>query len=130
MRAKHIAILTFLCCSLNLTQARGGKEPASLPASEAYLHRASSLILNALGPQLQKHPERLTGLVRVALRIDRQGHIHVQKILSSAPNPWMQETTLRVLRTVKLPSMPKEVVAEQGHEWIAFQADWSFVPNG
>jgi TonB family protein len=130
MHSTYIAIVTFLCCSLSFTQAQGAKEPDRFPASNAYLHRVSSIILNTLGPQLQKHPERLTGLVKVALRIDRQGHIHVQKILSSTPNPWMQETTLRVLRTVKLPPMPKEVVAEQGHEWIAFQADWSFVPNG
>jgi Gram-negative bacterial TonB protein C-terminal len=121
MRAAGFAIAIFLCCSSSFAQ--------TLPASDAYLHRVSSIILSTLGPQLQKHPERLTGLVKVALRIDKEGHIHVQKVLSTSPNRWMQETTMRVLDAVKLPPMPKEVVSEQRHEWIDFQADWSFVPN-
>jgi TonB family protein len=129
MRATHVLITVFLCCSSGFLQAQRSGEQ-SRPVSEAYLHRVSSIILNTLGPQLQKHPERLTGLVKVALRIDRQGKIHIQKVVSTSPNRWMQNTALHVLRTVKLPPMPKEVVAEQGHEWIEFQADWSFMPNG
>lgn len=130
MRATHIAIVIFLLGSSAFLPMRSWGEQSRLPASDAYLQRASAIILNTLGPQLQKHPERLTGLIKVALRIDRRGHIQVQRILSTSPNPWMQETVMRVLRTLKLPPIPKEALAEQGHEWIAFQADWSFVPNG
>jgi hypothetical protein len=129
MRTTHILIAVLLCCSFGFSRAQSAGE-LSRPLSEVYLHRVTSIILNTLGPQLQKHPERLTGLAKVALRIDRQGKIHIQKVLSTSPNRWMQDTALHVLRTVKLPPMPKEVVAEQGHDWIEFQADWSFMPNG
>jgi Gram-negative bacterial TonB protein C-terminal len=121
MRHACITFAVLLCCSSGSAQSR--------PASESYLHRASSIILATLGPQLQKHPERLTGMIKVALRIDQEGHIHIQKVLSTSPNRWMQDTAMRVLHSIKLPPMPKDVVAEQGHGWIDFQADWSFVPD-
>ncbi|PYI70362.1 MAG: hypothetical protein DMF02_09030, partial [Verrucomicrobia bacterium] len=78
---------------------------------------------------MNKHPERLSGKVKVALRLDRGGHVQVQKVLSSTSNQWVQDTTLRIVRTVKLPAMPKQVVAEQSHDWVDFQAEWSFERN-
>ncbi len=127
MRRLAITLL-LICCSSLLAQTWSGKGPHR-PATEAYLSRVGTIIFDTLSPELDKHPERLSGTVKVALRLDREGRVEVRKILSSTSNRWVEDTALRVVRTVKLPPMPKEVAAEQRHDWVGFQADWSFERN-
>ena len=122
----RVAIVVILiCCTSAFAQKWSGKGPHQ-PATEAYFSRVGTIIFNTFVPELAKHPERLSGVVRVALRLDRQGRVQVQKVISTTANRWVQDTALRVVRTVKLPPMPKEVAAEQGHDWADFQAEWSF----
>jgi TonB family protein len=103
------------------------REGRSTSASDrSVFGRVGTIIFNTLVPELSKHPERLSGAVRVALLIDRKGHIQVQKVVSTTSNRWVQETALRVVRSVKLPPMPKEVIAEQKQEPVHFEAQWSF----
>jgi TonB family protein len=106
-------------------QTWSGKGPHQ-PATEAYFSRVGTIILKTLSSELSKHLQRLSGSLKVSLLIDRQGHIHVQKVISSTSNHWVQDTALRVVRTVKLPPMPKQVITEQGHEPVHFEAEWSF----
>ena len=127
MRRLAISILLTWSSSL-FAQTWSGSGPHR-PATESYLSHVGTIIFDTLGTELNKHPERLSGKVKVALRLDRGGHVQVQKVLSSTSNQWVQDTTLRVVRTVKLPPMPKEVVAEQSHDWVDFQAEWSFERN-
>src|SRR3712207_1176950 len=119
-----VAII-LICCTSVFAQKSSGKGPRQ-PATEAYFSRVGTIIFNSLVPQLSKHPERLNGAVRVALLIDRRGRVQVRKVVSTTSNRWVQETALGVVRTVKLPPMPKEVVAEQGQEPVPFEAQWSF----
>jgi len=120
---RHLAIATLvICCTSVFAQKWSGSGPHQ-PATEAYFSRVGTIIFNTLVPELAKHPERLSGAVRVGLRIDRQGHVHVEKVISTTSNRWVKDTATRVVRTVKLPPMPKEVAAEQGHDWADFQAE-------
>jgi TonB family protein len=126
MRRLVIATL-LICCAATFAQKwtrEKGAPPA--PATEAYFGRVGTIIFNTLVPELSKHPERLSGAVRVALLIDRKGHVQVQKVVSSTSNRWVQDTALRVVRSVKLPPLPKEVIAEQKQEPVHFEAEWSF----
>lgn len=126
---RRLAVTILLSWSSSLfAQTWSGSGPHR-PATESYLSRVGTIIFDTLGGELNKHPERLSGKVKVALRLDRGGHVQVQKILSSTSNQWVQDTALRVVRTVKLPPMPKQVVAEQNHDWVDFQAEWSFERN-
>jgi len=126
---RRLAVTILLTWSSSLfAQTWSGSGPHR-PATESYLSRVGTIIFDTLGAELNKHPERLSGKVKVALRLDRGGHVQVQKILSSTSNQWVQDTTLRIVRTVKLPAMPKQVVAEQSHDWVDFQAEWSFERN-
>jgi hypothetical protein len=119
------AAILLICCASALAQKWSGEGPPKF-ATQAYFSQVGTIIFNALMPELSKHPERLSGAVRVALLIDRKGHIQVRNVLSTTSNQWVQETALRVVHTVKLPPMPNEVIAEQGHEQVDFQAEWSF----
>jgi hypothetical protein len=126
---RHLAIISLLLlCSTSAFAQKWthekGAQPA--PATEAYFGRVGTIIFNTLVPELSKHPERLNGGVRVSLLINRKGHIQIQKVVSTTSNQWVQDTALRVVRSVKLPQMPKQVITEQGHEPVEFQAEWSF----
>jgi TonB family protein len=126
MHRLAIALL-LMSCTMASAQRWTHKEGAPpAPATEAYFGRVGTIIFNTLVPELSKHPERLGGAVRVALLIDRNGHIQVQKVVSTTSNHWVQDTALRVVRSVKLPPMPKEVITEQKQEPVHFEAEWSF----
>jgi TonB family protein len=125
---RPLALATLLiCCTAAFAQEWTREKGAPLaPATEAYFGRVGTIIFNTLVPELSKHPERLSGAVRVALLIDRKGHVQVQRVVSTTSNRWVQATALRVVRSVKLPPMPKEVIAEQKQEPVHFEAEWSF----
>jgi TonB family protein len=126
---RHLATISLLLlCSTSAFAQKWTREKGvpPAPATEAYFGRVGTIIFNTLVPELSKHPERLSGAVRVALLIDRKGHVQVQKVVSTTSNRWVQGTALRVVRSVKLPAMPKQVISEQGHEPVEFQAEWSF----
>jgi TonB family protein len=126
MRRLVFATLLICCTSAFAQKWTGEKGAPPQPATDAYLSRVGTTILKTLAPELAKHYDRLNGALRVALLIDRQGHIQVQKVVSSTSNRWVQDTALRVVRSVKLPPLPKQVIVEQGHEPVHFEVEWSF----
>jgi TonB family protein len=124
----RLVIVTLLICGTGAFAQKWTHEKGAppAPATEAYFGRVGTIIFNTLVPELSKHPERLSGAVRVALLIDRKGHVQAQTVVSTTLNRWVQDTALRVVRSVKLPPMPKEVIAEQKQEPVHFEAEWSF----
>jgi TonB family protein len=64
--------------------------------------------------------------VKVTFRLDRQGRVKGLKVVSTKSNPWVQEIATRMIRAAKFPPIPKEVIAEQGHDWVDVEAEWSF----
>ena len=123
---RHLAIAVLLICCSSVFAQKWSENGPPQTATQAYFSRVGTIIFNTLMPELSKHPERLSGAVRVALLIDRTGHVQVQKVVSTTSNEWVEATALRIVHMVKLPPMPKEVIAEQGHEPVDFQAEWSF----
>jgi len=126
MRHLAIAGLLICCTSASAQEWTRDKGVPPQPATEAYFSQVSNTILKTLAPQLAKHYDRLHGVLRVSLLIDRRGRIQVQKIVSSTSNRWLEDTALHVVRTVKLPPMPKQVIIEQGHEPVHFEVQWIF----
>jgi TonB family protein len=124
---RRLAIVALLICCTSASAQKWTREKGAppQPATEAYFSRVSTTILKSLAPEFAKHYDRLNGALRVALLIDRQGHIQVQKVVSSTSNRWVQDTALRVVRSVKLLPLPKQVIAEQGHEPLHFEVEWT-----
>ena len=126
MRRFPIVILLICCTSAFAPKGTGEKGAPPQPATKAYFDRVGAIILKTLAPELAKHRERLSGALKVSLFINRQGHIQSPKIVSTTSNRWVQDTALRVIHTVNLPQMPKEVIAEQGQEPVHFEVQWTF----
>ena len=125
---RRLAIVILLICSTSALAQKGMPEKGAppQPATKAYFDRVGAIILKTLAPELAKHRERLSGALKVSLFINRQGHIQSPKIVSTTSNRWVQDTALRVIHTVNLPQMPKEVIAEQGQEPVHFEVQWTF----
>ena len=126
MHRVAIAVLLICCTSAFAQKWTREKGTPPQPATEAYFSRVSAIILKTLGPEVAKHREGLSGALRVSLFINRQGHIQSPKIVSSTSNRWVQDTALRVVRTVNLPQMPKQVIVERGQEPVHFEVQWTF----
>ena len=125
MRARPFVIISLICCAQAIAQS-GAAAETRLPATSLYLSQVSAIASQAVVPEFAKHRERLKGSVKVTFRLDRQGRVRDLKVVSTNSNPWTQETATRMIRAAKFPPIPKNVVAEQGHDWVDVEVKWSF----
>jgi TonB family protein len=125
MRARPFVIIPLICCAQVIAQNGAGAE-TQLPATAQYQSQVSAIAFQAVVPEFAKHRERLKGSVKVTFRLDRQGHVKGLRVGSTNSNPWTQETATRMIRVAKFPPIPKKVIAEQGHDWVDVEVEWSF----
>jgi TonB family protein len=125
MRPRPFVIILLICCAQAIAQSGAGAE-TRLPATAQYQSQVSAIASQAVVPEFAKHRERLKGSVKVTFRLDRQGRVKGLKVVSTNSNPWTQETATRMIRVAKFPPIPKKVIAEQGHDWVDVEAEWSF----
>jgi hypothetical protein len=101
-----------------------------LPNATAYQLRTHEIICYALDAEFLKRSRRSSTDLTFTVAIDRQGHLRVVDLRCTPTNRWAQEIAMRIIASVKLPPMPREVIAEVGHNGITFQGEWSFrIPN-
>jgi len=115
-----------ICCAQAIAQS-GAAAETRLPATSLYQSQVSAIASQAVVPEFANHRERLKGgSVKVTFRLDRQGRVKGLKVVSTNSNLWAQETAARMIRAAKFPPIPKKVIAEQGHDWVDVEAEWSF----
>ncbi len=126
MRARPFVIIPLICCAQAIAQS-GTAAETRLPATSLYQSQVSAIASQAVVPEFAKHRERLKGgSVKVTFRLDREGRVKDLKVVSTNSNLWAQETAARMIRVAKFPPIPKKVIAEQGHDWVDVEAEWSF----
>jgi TonB family protein len=125
MRARSFVIIPLICCAQAIAQS-GAAAETRLPATALYQSQVSAIASQAVIPEFAKHRERLKGSVKVTFRLDRQGRVKDLKVVSTNSNPWVQETATRMIRAAKFPPIPRTVIAEQGHDWVDVEVEWSF----
>ncbi len=52
--------------------------------------------------------------IKIRCRINVKGQVETVSVNPSRPNRFVQDTSVRVLKSIKFPPIPKEVVAELG----------------
>jgi len=126
MRARLFVIIPLICCAQAIAQS-GAAAETRLSATSLYQSQISAIAFQAVVPEFAKHREHLKGgSVKVTFRLDREGSVKGLKVVSTNSNPWVQETATRMIRAAKFPPIPKNVIAEQGHDWVDVEAKWSF----
>src|SRR5262245_66573351 len=81
----------------------------------AYTLQASDVARSVVLAELVKHPERIHRMsLKCTFQLDRQGHPHSVKVVSSVHNRWAEETARRALAAAKFPPLPKSLIQQSG----------------
>ena len=126
MHARTFVIILPMCCAQAFAQSGIAAETRP-SATSLYQSQVSAIASQAVVPEFAKHRERLKGgSVKLTFRLDRQGRVKGLKVVSTKSNRWAEATAVRMIHVAKFPPIPKKVIAEQGHDWVDVQAEWSF----
>ncbi len=125
MRARPFVLIPLIYCAQAFAQIGSAAETRP-SATSLYQSQVSAIAFHAVVPEFAKHPERLKESVKLTFRLDRLGRVKHLKVISTSSNRWAQETATRIMRVAKFPPIPTKVIAEQGHDWVDVEAEWSF----
>jgi hypothetical protein len=117
---RYLAALTIsLVCFQATAQAAEKSSPTTV-----YNDRLAAISKKALGAELSKHPERLSGAsMKLRYTVDRNGRVHNVKVMSRTPDGWAEKTAVRVLAKIKFPPIPMAVQLEIGAGYIDAEAE-------
>jgi hypothetical protein len=58
------------------------------------------------------------GTVRCSFRLSPDGRVENLKVVSNTSNSLLADISVRAIKDAKLPRVPKNVLKEQGHNWM------------
>src|ERR1041385_1791478 len=91
-----------------------------------YTVQATDVARRVVLAELVKHPERIHRMsMKCTFQLDRQGHPHNVKVVSSTHNRWAEETARGAIAAAKFPPLPKSVIQQSGSDLanIEYQLD-------
>ena len=110
--------------NFSIGRIRPGIESKDSPATLAYLLQVNNIVMAGLDAEAAKHRGPMSASVTITLLVDPQGHVPHMEIASTPKNESLEAIATRVVRTAKLPPMPKKVVSEHGCDLVAFRTTW------
>jgi len=115
MRAQSvIALLMMTLVQLWPAHAHAADNDA---VGHAYTLQATDVARRVVLAELVKHPERIHRMtMKCTFQLDKQGHPHNVKVVSSTGNRWAEDTARRALATAKFPPLPKSVIQQSGSD--------------
>jgi TonB family protein len=113
-----IVLLAITCVQLGPAHAHAADSNA---VGRAYTTQATDVARRVVLKELVKHPERIHRMsMKCTFQLDRDGHPHNVKVVSSTHNRWAEDTARRALAAAKFPSLPKTVIQESGTDRASF----------
>jgi outer membrane biosynthesis protein TonB len=82
---------------------------------DAYIDKVGQIVAQALMPELAKHRELGNVTKRFSFRIDAAGHPSEIKATSIPPSEFLDQLVIRVIRGLKFPRIPKEILEKYEH---------------
>jgi outer membrane biosynthesis protein TonB len=64
-----------------------------------------------------------TFFTMISVSCDPLGNVLRVEVVSSSANRFVEQVCARVIRSIKFPRVPKKVLAETGHEFVAIQTE-------
>ena len=92
----------------------------------AYTVEVNNVARRVVLAELVKHPERIHRMsMKCTFQLDRQGHPHNVKVVSTTHNRWAEETARGAIAAAKFPPLPKSVIQQSGSDLanIEYQLD-------
>ena len=101
------------------TATASGPTEELKPATFSYYKEINNMVVQSVVRALVAHIQLADkSLITITFRLDGSGNPKDVRVVSSSANRYFERTSLRAVRSLKLPAMPKPVVAEQGHDWM------------
>src|SRR5512132_4052259 len=118
MRAQSIiALLMIMSVQLWPAHAHAADSDA---VGRAYTLQVTDVARRVVLAELVKHPERIHRMsIKCTFQLDRQGHPHKVKVVSSSHNRWVEETARRALAAAKFLPLPS-VIQQSGTDLASF----------
>lgn len=83
----------------------------------AYTTQATDVARRKVLAELVKHPERIHRMtMKCTFQLDKQGHSHNVKVVSSPRNGWAEQTARRAVASAKFPPLPQSLIQQSGSE--------------
>lgn len=100
------------------TATASGPTDELKPATFSYYKEINNIVVQRVVQALVAHVTLAKkGLITITFRVDGSGNLKDLRVASSA-NRYVERTSLRAVQSLKLPAIPKPVIAEQGHNWM------------
>jgi len=89
------------------------------PATFSYYKKINNIVVQRVVRALVAdiaHADK--SLITITFRVNGSGNQKDLEVVSSSANRYVERTSLRAVQSLKLPAMPKPVIAEQGRDWM------------
>jgi TonB family protein len=123
MKLRRCVLIVIIWSLRASAQDSGASHGDAASASLQFQTLLNSIVLQSVVPALAKHQNLLNGNVTFQYRLDREGHLQDLKVVSSTSNRFVENTCLEMIRVTKFPPIPKEVIREQGRDWIELKGE-------
>ena len=115
MRSQPIIALLIIT-SLQLWPAHAHATDSEA-VGRAYTAQATEVARRVVLAELVKHPERIHRMsMKCTFQLDKQGHPHKVKVLSSPHNGWAEQTARRAIAAAKFPPLPNSLIQQSGSD--------------
>ena len=114
---QHLLISLISAFAMQTATASGPTDELK-PATFSYYKEINNIVVQRVVQALVAHIALADkSLITITFRVDGSGNLKDLRVASSA-NRYVERTSLRAVQSLKLPAMPKPVIAEQGHNWM------------
>ena len=114
---QHVLISIISAFVMQAATASGATDELK-PATFSYYKEINNIVVQRVVRALVAHVALADkSLITITFRVDGSGNLKDLRVASSA-NRYVERTSLRAVQSLKLPAIPKPVIAEQGHNWM------------
>lgn len=111
------SLITLLMIASVLLWPAHARAADSDAVGKAYTTQATDVARRVVIAELVKHPERIHRMsMKCTFQVDKQGHPHNVKVVSSTHNRWAEETARKALAAAKFPPLPKSLIQQSGSD--------------
>ena len=119
MSLRQHLLISLISAFVMQTARASGPTDELKPATFSYYKEINNIVVQRVVRELVAHVALADkGLITITFRVDRSGNLNDFKVASSTSNRYIERASFRAVQNLRLPAMPKPVIAEQGHNWM------------
>lgn len=119
MSLRQHVLISIISAFVMQTATASGPSDELKPATFSYYKEINNIVVQRVVRALVVDIARADkSLITITFRLDGSGSLKDLRVASSSANRYVERASLRAVQSLKLPAIPKRVIAEQGHNWM------------